>query len=210
MENKHNEVHDVMFDFGGVLVDWDPRPCLAENYSQDAIDRFLNFEEPWGFWRCNLLSNAGWGQEKIIEDYASTHDSEQSEMLRTYFDNYRLALKSMMPGMGDVLTELSEQGIGVWGLTNFTLPYVEAIKDKFAPVRLLQDILISAEEYLYKPDPLIYQLALHRFNLDPATTAFVDNELPNVEAANREGIIGVAYTDTDLLRSDLRELGLKL
>ena len=76
----------------------------------------------------------------------------------------------------------------------------------YPELHLLQDIVVSSEEGVRKPDALIYQRAIGRFGVNPSTTAFVDDNQRNVQAAERQGLMGIQFTDAVQLRSTLERL----
>lgn len=205
---KNRSIENVVFDFGGVLVDWDPHLSLQGAYPDGVIDMFLDPTDEWGFWRYNELSHVGWSESKILNDYESTHGPAVAWVFRTYFEGYRKALKRMMPGMGELLEELQSNGIHLWGLTNSTKQYVDAMFEMFAPMRLLEGTVISSQEGLRKPDKLVYQVMLRRFQIEPERTVFVDDCPKNVNAAQQLGIRSFVFRDSRTFRTQLRELGI--
>jgi putative hydrolase of the HAD superfamily len=69
------------------------------------------------------------------------------------------------------------------------------MEDIFHLDRYVEDIIISAEEGIIKPDPRIYQIALERLGADPETTLFIDDYPPNVEAAREMGMKAVHFVE---------------
>ncbi|RBP99771.1 HAD family hydrolase [Bifidobacterium xylocopae] len=205
-----NGVENVIFGFGGVLVDWEPRSALEGLYPAGVIDMVLDRGDKWGFWRFNELADAGWSQERILADYESDHGPAVAWVLRTYFEHIDRSLKAMIPGMGHLLDDLAGQGAHTWGLANASRSMVDAAFGKFAPMRRLEGIVVSAEEGLRKPDPLIYQVLLRRWRLEAGRSVFVDDRRENVDVAQRLGMRGLLFTDARQLREDLRGLGLRL
>ncbi|BDR55098.1 haloacid dehalogenase [Bombiscardovia apis] len=201
-------VENVVFDFGGVLVDWNPRPTLDGLYPDGVVDMFFDRSDEWGFWRYNDLSDLGWSDEKILADYEHTHGPAVAWVYRQYFAHYRQAIQGMIPGMGELIEALKSQGIHVWGLTNSTGKYVDAILDAFEPIRALEGIVISAEERLHKPDPLLFQVMLRRFMIEARSTVFVDDNPSNVKAAQDQGMRAIAFTGADQCRTQLAQYGL--
>lgn len=69
---------------------------------------------------------------------------------------------------------------------------------------------MSGRARLIKPDTAIYRLVIERFALDPTSTAFVDDSIANVKAANQEGMHGIHFRDAPGLCANLNALGMGL
>ncbi|WP_342590043.1 HAD-IA family hydrolase [Bifidobacterium colobi] len=214
---------DVIFDFCDVLVDWQPRVPLDGQVPAAIIDHLFDRNDPYGFWHYDELSDLGWSEERVLADYAEHHglsgsvladmavgDDERTSMdktaleaFRLYFDRQRLALVGMLPGMPELLHDLDVAGVRCWGLTNFTVKYVDAARELFPALGLLNDVVVSSAERIHKPDPEIFHRAIARFGVDPARTAFVDDKPWNAEAGTAAGLNGIRFTDADSLRAQL-------
>ncbi len=194
---------DIIFDCCGVLVDCNPRLTLEGLYPPGVVDMFFDPEDEWGFDYFNAMTDIGWSQERVLAQYALHHGPAVAWMHRLYFERHKLAFAGMIPGMAELLKELHNSGITLWGLTNFTTSYLQEAMELYPELHLLQDIVVSSEEGVRKPDALIYQRAIARFGVNPSTTAFVDDSRRNVQAAERQGLIGIHFTDAVQLRSTL-------
>ena len=201
------EATDVVFDFCDVLIDWQPKLALRGQYPEDVVQMFFDPSDPWGFEFYDALCDSGWSEERILADYEAHHGPAVAWMFHVYFERQELALKGMMPGMPELLEDLDAAGVRLWGLTNFTTKFVEMSKRHFAPLGLLQDVVISSEEGLLKPDPNIYRTAIERFRLVPAHTLFTDDKERNAEEATALGMHGVAFHNAGQLRAALLGLG---
>lgn len=125
------------------------------------------------------------------------------EAFRLYFARQRLALVGMLPGIPELLCDLHAAGVHCWGLTNFTVKYVDAARELFPELTLLKDVVVSSAERIHKPDPEIFRRAIARFGVDPAHTAFVDDKPWNAEAGTAAGLHGIRFTDAVSLRARL-------
>ncbi|MCK0517338.1 HAD-IA family hydrolase [Williamsia sp. DF01-3] len=77
------------------------------------------------------------------------------------------------------------------------------------PIELFETVIDSSEVGVRKPDPAVYQLLLDRLELEPHEVAFVDDTMPNVEAARKIGMLGIHFTSSQQLTEDLRRLGIE-
>jgi 2-haloacid dehalogenase len=68
--------------------------------------------------------------------------------------------------------------------------------------------VVSGEEKMRKPFPEFYKLLLQRYNLDPATTLFIDDNLRNIKAAEQVGLRVIHFTSSQKLQYELKKTGL--
>lgn len=198
-------VTDVVFDFCGVLLDWQPRLALEGQYPRGVIDMVMDPGDPWGFDHYDALLDSGWSEDRVLEDYGRHHGPAVAWVLRVYLERQDRAFAGMIPGMEGLLRDCRAHGLHLWGLTNFTTRAVDAARGMFPALGLLKDVLVSSEEGLIKPDPRIYRRALDRWRLDPSSTVFVDDRAANVKAAESLGMTGIRFDGEPSLR--LRLLG---
>ncbi|MBT1160467.1 HAD family phosphatase [Bifidobacterium sp. SO1] len=200
---------DVIFDYCDVLLDWRPRLALDGLYPADELDTFFDRASEYGFWHYDVLSDLGWSEKRIIDDYAARHHRDTMDagypvqLFRDYFGRQQLALYDMIDGMLTLLRDLDTAGVRLWGLTNFTAKFVHAAHLKFPWLALLRDTVVSSEERIHKPDPEIYRRAIDRFGVDPATTAFVDDKARNADAATAVGLNGIRFLNVKQVRARL-------
>lgn len=209
-EGRHDgrpTVTDVVMDFCGVLVDWRPERALEGLYPQGVIDMFFDPDDPYGFDHYDALSDLGWSDERVLEDYEDRHGPAVAWVFRMYFEHRDRTIVGMMPGMADLLRDLDSRGLRLWGLTNFTTRFVDIARRACPDLALLGGVVISSEESVAKPDPEIYRRAQERYGLDPEQTVFVDDRAENVDAALSLGWRGMRFTDAEDLRS--RILGIR-
>ncbi|HEY0474700.1 MAG TPA: HAD family phosphatase [Kribbella sp.] len=71
---------------------------------------------------------------------------------------------------------------------------------------MFDDIVISGEVGLRKPEPQIFRLAAERVGLEPAECVFIDDLDLNVEAARALGMTAILHTSYDETRRELESL----
>ncbi|PST48328.1 alpha/beta hydrolase [Bifidobacterium callitrichos] len=201
---------DIIFDFCDVLVDWKPRRAVGGLFPDEVLDALFDRRDPFGFWHYDILSDLGWSEEQVLAEYAARHGigeesggkARQLEAYIAYFRRQRLALAGMLPGMETLLRDLDAAGVRCWGLTNFTVTYVDAARELFPSLNILRDVVVSSAERIHKPDAEIYRRAVARFGVDPAHTAFVDDKQRNADAASAAvpGLTGIRFVDEATLR----------
>ena len=199
-------VKAVIFDVGKVLVEWDPRH-LYEKLIPDAAERCTFLRDvvtpAWHFQHDAGRPFAQTSAE-LIAEYP-----EHRVLIEAWGPRFGETIPHLIEGMADLVADLARAETPLFGITNFSgefwKPFVAREAALFAPFR---DIIVSGDEKLVKPDPAIYQLALHRFGLAADEGLFVDDRLENVLAAEANGFAGHHFIDAATLRADLAARGL--
>lgn len=196
----------VVFDVGKVLVEWDPRH-LYEKLIPDAAELTV-------FLR-SVVTHAWHFQHDAGRPFAETsaeligEHPEHRALIEAWGPRFNETIPLLIPGMADLVADLARAEVPLFGITNFSgefwKPFAAREAALFAPFR---DIIVSGDEKLMKPDPAIYQLALHRFGLAAGEGLFVDDRLENVQAAEANGFAGHHFIDAATLRADLTGRGL--
>lgn len=194
----------VVWDFGNVLIGWDPFPAVSAGVGDAEARRFF---EDFDFHAWNYACDAGCSWAQAMEQL----ERESPQWLRhgrAYVDNFALSLVGPVPGTHELVRELHAAGVRQFGLTNWSHELYPHAPDTYDVVGLLDDVVVSGTVQLAKPDPAIFRLVGERAGLPLAQLAFVDDGAANVEAARALGMRAVRFTDADALRTDLRALGL--
>jgi 2-haloacid dehalogenase len=198
----------VVFDFGKVLLHWDPRIVYRTIFRTEAeVDDFLTRVLPpeW-----NLEQDRGrtWKeaediQIKLFPDYASE--------IRSFRARWREMVPYPIGGTVHILETLKAAGVPLYGITNFasdTLREAKTIYPFLAHAFI--DIVVSGDEKLLKPDAAIYKVLLKRQKLDATDCVFIDDSPPNVEAAAKLGFHARLFTTPEVFAKDLRALGFRV
>jgi len=196
----------VVFDLGNVLIDWDPHPAIAAAVGDDEATRFLQAED-FDFRAWNHEQDAGRPFEES-ERAAVERRPHWRAHIEAYRTHFHRSLTREITGTVDLLREVHAAGIRVFALTNWSAELFPVALDRFAFLRLFEDIVVSGAERLAKPDPRIFDVLAERTGVPLADCVFVDDKVENVEAARAAGLDGIVFTDPVRLREDLRERGL--
>ena len=113
-------------------------------------------------------------------------------------------------GSARLVRDLLSAGVRVLGLTNWSAETFHHAEPAAPVIGLLEDVLVSGQVGIAKPDPRIFRLLASRYALEPGRTVFTDDSAPNVAAAAAEGFDAVLFTDADDLRADLVRRGLPI
>ena len=201
-------VSAVVFDLGGVLIDWDPRYLYRSLFGGDeaAMERFLATvcTPEW-----NRGQDAGRPWSEAIASLVAEHP-EHADLIRAFWDRWPETLGDAIDPTVDVLAELRAAGIPLYALSNWSAETFPIARPRYPFLDWFDGIVISGEVGAAKPDPRIYQALVERHGLDPASLAFVDDVPANVAAAESLGIRGLTFTSAAALRQDLAALGLPI
>ena len=204
-------ISDVLFDFCGVLIDWEIHACLDGVADPATVTRICADNDPYGFLRYEDRMDAGEDFADIIDDYRGEYGSRAAELFEYYIRHYADALPRTVPGMTMLLTDLRESNYRLWGLTNWSHETFHTAFDSFPELRdLLDDTLVSGVEKKHKPNPDFYQLAFERFQLTPARSVFFDDTHRNVIVANALGVHAFDFIDAPTARRQLTALDVNI
>ncbi len=197
----------VVFDLGGVLIDWNPRYLYRQLLPDDAaIDAFL---AEVGFAEWNVALDAGRDWDEAVEWLASRHP-ERRELIEAFRDRWEETLGEADVAVVAIAREVRAAGLRTFALTNWSERTFAIARRRFAFLAEFEGIVVSGEVGAAKPDERIYRALVERHDLEPARTLFIDDRRENVEAAARLGIRGLVFSGAAALRNDLRRFGLRL
>ncbi len=194
----------VVFDFGGVLFDWDPRHLYRKLLPPERMEQFLATVVPRQW---NGQMDDGRPFADGIRERVQLFP-EHEPLIRAYFDRWPEMLNGVIDGSVRILEELDERGIPLYGLTNWSAETFHHAERLGPFLRRFEDIVVSGREGVSKPSPAIYRRLLERNRLDPTTGIFIDDSKPNVEAAEALGMAGIHFIDSKHLRRALELRGL--
>jgi 2-haloacid dehalogenase len=193
----------VVFDLGGVLVDWDPRYLYRQLMPAHEVDDFL---DEVGFAAWNREQDAGSGWAEAVRRHGERYPHRR-ELLAAYPARFPETLGGDIPGSVALLTELHGGGVRLLALTNWSAETFPHARARFGWLDLFEDVVVSGVEGMAKPDPAIFRLLLDRHGLSAADTVFVDDSPANIHAAADLGLTALLFRTAEELRSDLVRLG---
>ena len=190
----------VVFDLGGVLIDWDPRYLYRKLLADEAaVEEFLATvcTPEW-----NAEQDRGRPFAEGVAELVGRHPVHAAA-ITAYHERWPEMLAGEVPGSVEVLADLRAAGVPLYALTNWAAETFAITRERFEFLDWFCGLLVSGEEGMTKPDPAIFRLLLDRFGLDPAATVFVDDSEANVAAARGLGIDAVRFTGPERLRREL-------
>ncbi|HWD29356.1 MAG TPA: HAD family phosphatase [Rhizomicrobium sp.] len=203
-----SNIKGILFDLGGVLIDWNPRHLYGKLFGadQDKMEFFLHRICPLEW---NELQDAGRKLSIATDARVREHPNWEAE-IRAYYGRWEEMIGEEIPGVAPILSELSDRGLRLFALSNWSLETFPLISDRFPVLRTFERIFLSGEARLAKPDPRFYEYALRQIDLPRQRLLFVDDNPRNVEAARSLSLTSIVFRDASQLRGELRKLHLPL
>ncbi|HLX54696.1 MAG TPA: HAD family phosphatase, partial [Aquella sp.] len=201
-------MQNIIFDFGGVLLEWNPHNVYLPYFNHDEKAMNAFFEET-KIKILNLEFDRGIPFDNILNNLAKQFPHYKEPIL-LWKKSWHKMLGNKIEGSIKILQSLHNNGYNLYGLTNWsaeTFPYAYYTHDFF---QLFKDIVVSGREKMIKPDPGIYQLCLSRNNLNPEQSIFIDDSLENVIAAKKIGIHAIQFINAEQLSKELKTFGIIL
>ena len=201
-------VKGVVFDLGGVVIDWNPMYLYRKVFEGDET-KAANF--------LATICTGEWNGEQdggrdLIQATAARVAlfPEWEREIRAYYGRWIEMIGGPIPGTGELMTEIKAAGLHLFALSNWHCETYSRIRGRFQTLDLFEHIVLSGEYGCIKPHKAIYDIAIRCYGMDPADLVFVDDSPANVEGAARVGLPALLFTGADKLRQDLIGLGVPL
>ena len=197
----------IIFDFGGVLLDWNPYHLYRRFFANKTeIEKFLaeiNFPE-W-----NKQQDKGRPFAQGVAELSSEFP-EYSHLIRAYRENWEESIVGPINGSVTLLKCLKAAGYSVYGLSNWSAETFPIAFNKYEFFNLFDGIIISGEVKIVKPDPAIFELMLRKIGRSPQECLLIDDSGTNIIAAQQLGFVTVHFQSPEQLEGELRRLKLTM
>jgi 2-haloacid dehalogenase len=195
----------VVFDVGGVLIDWDPRYLYRKIIPEEPVmERFL----------AEVCTSEWHSQHDVGASYADTipalvvaHPEWETEVM-AWSERFAEMYGGTFDGTVALLRDLHERGIPLFASTNWGAESWAAITARYEFFGWFDGALVSGEVGIAKPDPAFFDLLVETFSLEPPTTLYIEDNVTNLRAAARRGFATHAFVSSEALAADLCRLGL--
>lgn len=195
----------IVFDFGGVLVEWDPHTLYRPFFNSDdaAIDRFLR---EIGFHEWNLQQDGGRSFDEGVAAL-SAQFPQYAHLIRAYHECYADSIIGPVAGSVEILRACKAAGYPLYGLSNWAQEKFDLIRPKYDFFDCFDDILISSTVNLVKPDPRIFEVFLKQIHRRAEECVYIDDSAVNAATADRLGFITIRFESPAQLATELDRLG---
>lgn len=195
----------VVFDLGGVLIDWNPRHLYRKMFDDEAeMERFLS-EICSSAW--NEQMDRGMPFEEGVATLSRKHP-ELAPYIEAFWSRWPEMIAGAIEGTVAILETLHGKGVPLYALSNWSAQTWPLAKDRFAFFGLFNGLVISGLEGTMKPEPEIFHILRDRHGIDPSDAVFIDDNPANVAAAESLGFSGILFSDPAELSAALSDLGL--
>lgn len=184
-------IKNVIFDYGNVLVDWNPAYLFLPVFNGDEekcrffTDHICNRE-----WFTRM--DRGESMDVCVAELQARYP-QYADAVAMFRDRWFEMCHGELPGMFELIQDLKSKGVGVYGLTNWPSETFTEARRRFRTLASIDNYVVSSSVKLAKPEPAIYQLLLSKYNLNPEECVFIDDRKDNVDAAKALGMSGIVY-----------------
>lgn len=176
-------ITDVVFDLH-LLVDWDARRTLAEDYPDFIGEVLFSFEPEWGFEFHESLREAGWSCDQVLDSFNEHHGPAVTWLYRLYFERFERGFAGERADTSAVAHELIASGVRVWALGNASSDWLCCARKTCPILGELNGVCASYESHLRKPDVMLYRTFLQQAGLSTTSTLFLENDPRAASAAS--------------------------
>jgi 2-haloacid dehalogenase len=200
-----SKIDTVIFDLGGVLIDWNPRYLYRKLFStEDEITWFMDniCTSEW-----NDQQDAGRSFADATEELVKRHPTHEIP-IRAWYGRFPETISGCIQPTVDVLSNIKEKKAHrLYALTNWSAESFPWAQDNFEFLSWFEGIVVSGKEKTRKPYPDFYHILFNRYNIDPARAVFIDDNIKNIKGANEVGLNTIHFTTAVELEKDLKALG---
>ena len=198
-------IDTVVFDLGGVLIDWNPEYLYREVFPDEEERR----------WFLSHITTPDWNEEQDAgrtlregTEYLVRKFPEHEKYIRMYYDRWKEMLGGPIHDTVEIFRHLKEVSkVRLYALTNWSAETFPIALELYEFLHWFDGRLVSGAEKIRKPSPEIYQLLIKRFDIDPTKAVYVDDNLRNVLPARELGFYGIQFESPAQFQQELAMLG---
>ena len=195
----------IIFDFGGVLIQWDPHKLYNRFFDQPGqIDQFLA-EINFSSW--NEEQDRGRPFEDGIAELTGQFP-KYAHLIRAYYDYFEDSIVGPIAETVEILYELKQAGYPLFGLSNWSAETYPLVRHQYDFFNLFDKIILSGDVKLIKPDPAIFNLTLKKINHTASECLLVDDSEVNITTAKKMGFARIHFKSPEQLQTELHQLNL--
>jgi 2-haloacid dehalogenase len=201
-------INTIIFDLGGVLVDWNPKYLYRKIFSDEKeMEHFLDnvCTSDW-----NEEQDAGRTLKEATESLVKEHPQHEQN-IRAYYDRWQEMLAGPIEATVEIFKKMKEsKKFKLLALTNWSYETYPIAQQHYEFLNWFDGVVVSGTEKLRKPFPEFYQILLDRYSVKTSEALFIDDNLRNVKAARQMGIDSIHFTTADQLEKELQDRGIHL
>jgi 2-haloacid dehalogenase len=197
----------VVFDFGGVLLEWNPRHLYRKLFDDEVeMEHFLATvcTPDW-----NVRQDSGRPFGEAVAELVEKHPG-YAPLIRAYHERWEEMIPHAIEGTVEILRDVYNADYPLAALSNWSAETFPLVKRRFEFFSWFDLIVLSGEELCIKPDRRIYEILLQRLDRPAGDCIFIDDSEKNVAAAREIGMQVIHFRSPEELRLQLRQSGLPL
>ncbi len=196
----------IVFDIGGVLIDWNPRYLYKNLFNGDSVEMEFFLENvcspDW-----NKQLDEGRPFQDAIEERIQLFPKYES-FIRAYHTHWEEMVSGAINETVEVLKNLKDSGCFLCALSNWSAETFPLMKKRFEFLDWFEIIVLSGEEKIAKPDPVIYNILLEKIKRNANECLFIDDAPENIETANSLGFKTIHFHSAGQLRIQLQDMNM--
>lgn len=204
-----NNIKTIIFDLGGVLIDWNPEYLYRKIFNNDEskMEWFLTEICPYSW---NENQDAGKSWPLAIEEKVAEHP-QYREWIEAYYYRWEEMLGGSLQGTIEILKKLIDsKKYQILALTNWSADTFPKALQHFEFLHWFDGIVVSGEENTRKPFHDIYQILFERYNVTPSEAIFIDDNTKNIEAGNELGLNCINFKSPTDLAEELKKYNVEI
>ena len=195
----------LVFDLGGVLIDWNPEYLYNKIFPSDEERRWFLSTVCTGDW--NEQQDEGRSLDEGTEDLVRKFPEHEAS-IRAYYARWKEMLGGPIHETVEIVRQLKfHTDVKLYALTNWSAETFPVALELYEFLHWFDGRLVSGEEKIRKPFPEIYSLLIDRFGIDPKKAIYIDDNIRNVLPARQLGFYGIHFRTPALLKEELKGLG---
>jgi len=203
----NKSINTIIFDLGGVLIDWNPRHLYRKIFSsEEEMERFLA-EVCTPDW--NVQQDGGKLFKTATEELTARFP-EHAGNIALYYGRWKEMLGGEIKGTVAILNELKSAGMPLYALTNWSHEAFPEAYRRYRFMKLFDGIVVSGFEKIMKPEHAFYRILIDRYDITPSESVYIDDNRDNTRAAAELGFYAIHFISPEKLRMDLRDMGLSV
>ena len=200
-------IKHVIFDLGGVLIDWDPRYLFKKVFDDESEMNFFLSEVCSPAW--NIQQDAGRSWQEAIRERTELYPKFENE-IRMYYERWTEMLGGVIEGSLQILNELQrKKGADIYALTNWSEETFGYAVERYDFLSSFHGIVVSGIVKKIKPDPDIYFHLANTFNIDLKSSLFIDDNEQNILTAKKLGMHVIHFSTPEQLKQELEQFKIR-
>lgn len=207
MGNMTNTITTIVLDIGNVLAHFRWREYLEEcGYNQEVRERIAKATVLSGFW--NEWDRGEREEDELIAESIAKDPGVKDEIL-SFFHSFDKIVKEY-PYSRNFVKGLKDNGYKIYLLSNYSKKHFTLSRPTFEFINYVDGGVISYEVKSIKPEPMIYQELIDKYNINPSEAVFLDDLADNLEGAKPFGFHTIQVKNYDQTIAELREMGVRI